>query len=234
MKKFLSYEKIIILLNVLLSIAIFILNYFYQYLGFNYTLKCITSSLFAIQGLMNLIYMVKNRKNDLKFSLLMTLGLIFAFLGDVIINKIFVIGALVFALGHVCFVLAYFMKEKLCKLDIFISAGIALFAVVFLSVFPYLVFNPEITRIVCLIYALIISFMLGKAVSSFIKKKDLLYGIIALASFLFFLSDFMLLLAWFSSLDYPWTSNLCMGVYYPALTLLALAILINGYKKEVK
>jgi hypothetical protein len=69
--------------------------------------------------------------------------------------------------------------------------------------------------------------MLGKAISNFIRLKTYTTGTIAVASFLFFFSDFMLLLAWFSTLEGKWMDNLCMGTYYPGLCLLAFSIFMK-------
>ena len=75
-----------------------------------------------------------------------------------------------------------------------------------------------------MIYALIISLMLGKAAGNFIHEKSISAGIIAFASLLFFFSDLMLVFDWFIGL-WSWTDNACMGTYYPALCLLAFSML---------
>ena len=48
----------------------------------------------------------------------MAFGLIFAFLGDVAINPNFILGVILFALGHIFFVGSYMVYKKLDKLDI--------------------------------------------------------------------------------------------------------------------
>lgn len=206
--------------NILITVAVFIGNYFYQSLGFNYTLKIICSSGFALMGIINMVYAAKNIKNK-NVLWFMTLGLIFAFLGDVAINPNFILGVIFFALGHVFFVASYLAYRKLEKIDVLLSAGLGTFAVGFILLFPYIVFSVAVLKYVVLAYAVIISIMVGKSVGNALKEKSVFTGMISIGSILFFISDMMLLLAWFSTIEGRWTSNVCMAAYYPGLCLLA-------------
>ena len=94
-------------INGLVIATIFVLNYFYQSDGFDFTLKCICSGLFASLGLINLGYALKTKQGNTKFYVGMSAGLVLAFLGDYLIGKDFIVGAATFALGHICFVVAY-------------------------------------------------------------------------------------------------------------------------------
>ena len=102
---------------------------------------------------------------------------------------------------------------------------------VFLLFSPLLTFDLPIFRIVCIIYALIISLMLGKAVGNFLLERSLNSMLIALASALFLFSDLMLVFDWFIGL-WSWTDNACMGTYYPALSILAFSMIIQIIKKS--
>ncbi|MEE1356162.1 MAG: hypothetical protein UHG68_01210, partial [Clostridia bacterium] len=53
-------NKIMLAANILIIAAIFVLNYFYQKNGFDFTLKCICSGGFALLGLINLAYALRN------------------------------------------------------------------------------------------------------------------------------------------------------------------------------
>ena len=97
---------------------------------------------------------------------------------------------------------------------------------IFLLFCPLLTFEVPIFRIVCIIYALIISTMLGKAIGNFVREKNAVNGTIAVASVLFFFSDLMLVFDWFIGL-WSWTDHACMGTYYPALCLLAFSMCIR-------
>ena len=223
-------NKLMFAVNALMISAIFILNYFYQSNGFDFTLKCICSASFALLGLINLAHALITGQRDRKFYMGMTLGLILAFLGDVLIGYDFIVGAATFALGHVCFVFAYCFMQRMQKLDCAISAVLFAGCLIFLLFCPLLSFEAAVFRIVCIAYALIISTMLGKALGNFVRERSLVNGTIAAASVLFFFSDLMLVFDWFIGL-WSWTDHACMGTYYPALCLLALAMLLKTNEK---
>ena len=212
--------KQLMTVNIVIAIAVFIGNYFYQSLGFSYPIKIMCSSGFAMMGIINMIYANKRIENK-KVLTFMTLGLIFAFLGDVAINPNFILGVIFFALGHAFFVVAYLAYRKMEKLDVMISIALGGFSVGFILLFPYIMFSVEALKYVVLTYAVIISIMVGKAVGNALRDKSWFTSMIVVGSILFFISDMMLLLAWFSTIEGRWTSNLCMAVYYPGLCLLA-------------
>ena len=223
-------NKIMLAVNAVIISAIFVMNYFYQSNGFDFTLKCICSGSFALLGVLNLGYAIATKQSGKRFYGWMALGLILAFLGDVLINYDFIIGAATFALGHVCFVVAYCFLQKMQKLDCVISGALFLGCLIFLLFCPLLNFEVAIFRVVCIVYALIISTMLGKALGNFIREKNLVNGTIAVASVLFFFSDLMLVFDWFIGL-WSWADNACMGTYYPALCFLALAMFLKTNEK---
>ena len=223
MKKFLN---VLTAINLLVIASICMLNYFYQSNGFDFTLKCVCSGLFALLGLINLGYALARKLPLTRFYVAMFLGLVLAFLGDYLIGVDFIIGAATFALGHVCFVVAYCLLQGLKPLDYAVSGGLFLGCLLFLTLCPWLTFDPSFFRIVCIVYSLIISCMLGKAVGNFIRHRNPVTGTIAVASALFFFSDLMLVFDWFIG-RWDWTSNACMGTYYPALCLLALSMCLH-------
>lgn len=225
--------KLMSAVNIIMISAILILNYVYQRNGFDFTLKCICSGSFALLGILNLLYAFTDKQTSKSPCIGMSLGLILAFLGDVLIGYDFIIGAAAFALGHICFVVAYCFMRKLGKLDLILSGVVFLGALAFLLFCPLLTFDVPVFQLVCIVYALIISFMLGKALGNFIKERSMVTAVIAAASALFFFSDLMLVFDWFIGL-WSWTAHACMGTYYPALCLLALAMFLrtNTLKKD--
>lgn len=224
-------QKLMLAVNLAVIATIFVLNYFYQSNGFDFTLKCICSGSFALLGLINLGYAWKTKQPNIKLYIGMAAGLVLAFLGDYLIGKDFIVGAATFALGHICFVVAYCFMQKMKKLDYAISGTLFLGCLIFLLFCPLLTFEVAIFRIVCIVYALIISTMLGKAIGNFVKEKTLVNGTIATASVLFFFSDLMLVFDWFIGL-WSWTDHACMGTYYPALCFLALSMCIKVIKNN--
>ena len=220
-------NRIILAVNAVIIAAIFVLNYFYQSNGFDFTLKCICSGGFALLGIINLCYAIVTKQKNARFYTGMALGLLLAMLGDVLIGYDFIIGAATFALGHICFIVAYCFFKKLCRLDLVLSAVLFSGALIFLLFCPLLTFEVPVFKVVCIVYALIISLMLGKALGNLVREKNVLTAVIALASALFFFSDLMLVFDWFIGY-WDWTSEACMGTYYPALCLLAFAICIKA------
>jgi uncharacterized membrane protein YhhN len=226
-------QKFMLGINGLVIASILILNYFYQSNGFDFTLKCVCSGLFAALGLVNLGYALKTKQSNRRFYAAMSVGLILAFLGDYLIGYDFIVGAGTFALGHVCFVVAYCFMQKMHWLDYAVSGALFLGCLIFLLCCPLLTFDVAIFRVVCIVYALIISTMLGKAVGNLIRRKSAVTATIAVASALFFFSDLMLVLDWFIG-RWSWTDNACMGTYYPALCLLALSMCLSYLKPQVE
>jgi len=224
-------KKIMLFVNGLVISAICVLNYFYQLNGFDFTLKCTCSGLFALLGFLNLGYALKEKRSDGKFHAAMTAGLLAAFLGDVLIGYDFIVGAAVFALGHICFVIAYCIRERFNARDIAPSAILFLGALIFLLFCPLLTFDVPVFKAVCIVYALIISVMLGKAIGNFVNDRNIVNGVIAAASALFFFSDLMLVFDWFIG-RWSWTDHACMGTYYPALCLLAFSMYLRFVKEE--
>jgi uncharacterized membrane protein YhhN len=221
-------QKILLTVNIAMVSAILILNYFYQSNGFDFTLKCICSGAFALLGIVNLVHALVTHITGTRFYFSMSAGLILAFLGDYLIGFDFIIGAAAFALGHICFVVAYCFLQKMQKWDYLISGGLFLGCLIFLLFCPWLTFDVPLFRVVCIVYALIISTMLGKAVGNFIRSKRAVEGIVAAASALFFFSDLMLVLDWFIG-RWSWTDHACMGTYYPALCLLAFSMCLQQF-----
>ncbi len=217
--------------NIIIISALFVLNYFYQSNGFDFALKCVCSTLFALLGVINLIYSLANKADNKNFYISMAVGVIFAFLGDVLIEYNFIVGAAMFAIGHVCFVSAYCFIQKIQKLDYIVSGALFLVGILFFTFCPSFAFGSETIRMVAIIYTLILSTMLGKAVGNLIREKNTVNKTIALASALFLFSDMMLSLDCFAEL-FSWAYNACMGTYYPALCLLVLSMCLKSIKNS--
>lgn len=79
-------------------------------------------------------------------------------------------------------------------------------------------------EIVCIAYALIISLMVGKAISNYVQTKTKLSLVILVGSCLFYFSDFMLVFNVFADISEIF-GVLCLSTYYPAEILLAYSIL---------
>ncbi len=181
-----------------------------------YILKTLSSVLFVLCGMFNLIYcfktgMVKNKK----FMIFMFLGLVFAMLGDVLLIFFFV---------------AFCMLSKMHWLDFVIGGGIFIVALLIIFLYPKFEFGSML--VVVIVYALIISLMLGKAGGNLrLKENKHLNLIIFFGALMFFLSDLMLLFNVFASAPYIF-DILCLVLYYPAEFVLAFSIYFAGAHSE--
>lgn len=159
-------------------------------------------------------------------------GLVFAMLGDVILEVHFITGAVLFAIGHVMFFISYGMLEKFSYKDLIYGGVIFVPSLLFMVLAPFFEYGGVGMEIICVIYALIISLMVGKAIANVAKNRSLLNIIIMIGSIMFFLSDLMLLLNVFGGL--PVVGIICLALYYPAEFLLAFAIFIYAEKMLMK
>ena len=116
-------QKPLLAVNLTLMAVIFALNFVYQSNGFDFTLKCICSGGFALMGVLNLVYALAAGRQGTAIYVSMAAGLILAMLGDVLIGYDFIVGAGTFALGHVCFVVAYCFMQRLRGADLIIGGG---------------------------------------------------------------------------------------------------------------
>jgi len=224
-------KKIFLGINIFIIIGVFICNFFYQMTGFGLLLKSVCSVGFAILGIINLAYAFMTKQKNIKFFIFMSSGLMLAMAGDIAIAFNFIIGAAIFALGHVCYFVAYLMYRKFDKLDAILTGAIAIFSVLFLAFFPLLDFGGLLMKIVCIIYAIMISAMVGKSIGNAIAYKNVVSIIIAVGSILFYVSDFMLVFDRFSNAG-MWSSYLCMAAYYPANCALAFSMLMYIFTEK--
>ena len=187
-------------------------------------------------GLVNIGFALYNKEKELKGMIALVIGLFFAMLGDILLGKgtMFAVGAGLFALGHVGYYVSYCLLNKKNKLDFIISGAIFIATVLFLTFFPLLSFPDLLMRVVCYVYAAIISLMVGKAISNYINIKNIVNLVLMIGGIMFFISDFMLVLDWFTEIG-SWTGRVCMGLYYPAQCVLAFSpcvIILNKYYKK--
>lgn len=220
-------RKKIIYLNAFLILLAFVFNYVYLNYGYLTAnaryLKALCVVWFGLTSMTNLFFVKKNGCTD-KFCSIMAIGSVTAMLGDIIIGFSFIVGALLFATGHILFSVAYASTTPFNKRDIIIISSVSLISIIFLLTCPIVVFPSEIMKYIALVYALIISIMVGKAISNYIAVNSSLNLLIAVGSILFFLSDMMLVFEIFVGLT--WAGKLCMALYVPAECSLAFSIFL--------
>ena len=188
-------------------------------------IKSLASMCFVALGVVNLVYAIKNKIITKKFNILMMIGLFFAMLGDIVldIKGLFIYGALLFAVGHIFYFLSYCQLVPFKWKDLIFGACIFVPSTLFIVFAPFFDFGGIVMELVCVLYAVIISCMVGKAISNYIENKSLLHLLLLVGSCLFFFSDLMLLLNVFGAMPRV-IEILCLATYYPAECVLACAI----------
>ena len=210
------------ILNIILIVAVLIGDVCYTILG-GLWIKGLTSLGFVLIGIVNLIYIFKLDGANRKFCIIMLIGLIFAMLGDIVLNLFFIGGAILFAIGHVFYFIAYCVLQSFKLKDLIFGAVIFVPSALIILLVPIFDFGGILMQIVCIVYALIISFMVGKSISNIIVKKSLINILLVIGSVLFFVSDFMLLLNVFGNVG-EFADILCLATYYPAQCFLAYSL----------
>lgn len=219
-------KKIVYCLNFLLFAAMIALDVL-LILSPSLVLKSTASACFAAAGIVNVAYAFKTGAKK-KFPVLMLLGFLFALAGDIVIYNTadvwFISGAALFAVAHVFYVAAYFVLYGFHPVDLLAAACVFVPSVLFITLAPIFDFGGILMEIVCVVYALILSVMVGKALSN-LRKGTALSVLIAAGSILFFVSDLMLLINMFTSL-HALPRILCLVTYYPAQFMLAFALVV--------
>lgn len=222
-------KKLFLILNVIFATGVFAGNYFYLTEG-GLLIKSFCSGGFALLGIINLVYTVLTKKRNIKFAVAMSVGLILAMLGDIFLGFDFIVGASLFAGGHICyFVGQSFLKKPRIK-DLATAGIIFLCAGSFILFCPLLTFDTPVMKWVCLAYAMIISLMVGKSISNVSTEQSVLTAVLAVGCVLFFFSDLMLVFDWFMN-GGRITGILCMSTYYPAEVMLAWSVFLSANKK---
>lgn len=227
MKKYFNIANIALILAILVGDVFYIIPATSQF-----WIKCITSAGFFLLGALNLFYIFKAKAPEKKFGIIMLVGLFFAMLGDIILEIHFIAGALLFAVGHVFYFIAYCQLSPFHWHDLIASACIFVPATLLLTLAPFFDFGGVVMQLICILYALIISCMVGKAIVNFIKRKSLLTLIIMIGSILFFISDFVLVLNVFSNVSGSFWF-MCLATYYPAECFLAYSLLLTDKQEAL-
>ena len=180
-------------------------------------LKGVTSGWFVVLGAINLF---GNRGGSRKCAWLMVLGLFCGMCADVLLGITFYAGVAVFALGHILYLAAFLALERFRIRDLAFMiplAAVSMFAVVGT---PWIRVEDPVMKGLLLGYALIISAMLGKALSNLKEKPSAFRWLLAVGSVLFWFSDLMLAVDLFGQPSrLVWI--LCSYTYWPAQNLLA-------------
>ena len=213
-------RKKFIIANIITFDIILIFDIWYMF-GGGLLAKSIASIMFVGTGAINYIYCFKN-KIDLKFPKWMLVALTCAMLADIILVLNFYFGVAVFALGHIFYFTSYCMLRRINSKDLLCGVSIFILSFLIIQFVPFIDFGSSLMKNVCCVYALLISFMIGKSISNLLQDNNTNNIIIAVGSTLFFISDFMLMLDKFGNI--PGTNYLCLSTYYMGQFILAFSL----------
>lgn len=220
-------NKNLIKINIALLIIMLVFDVWYMFGGGLFA-KTIASMMFVMVGVINFYHCSKNikNKNNLKFPKWMLVALVFAMIADILIVINFYSGVVLFATAHVFYFISYCKLQNTNFKDLICGVTMSIISLFIIFNIPFIDFGSSLMQIVCSTYAIIISFMVGKAISNLLSEKNNTNKIIVIGSILFFISDFMLMLDVFGNIQVA--SYLCLGTYYPAQFLLGFSVLIYG------
>ena len=146
------------IVNLILILCVIVGDIFYIINNDSLLIKSIKIALFFLIVLINLIFVLKNKTHKKSFAILMVVGLTFAMLGDIILELQFIVGAGLFAIGHIFYFLAYCFLSHLKLKDLLYGAIIFIPVTLFILLAPFFDFGSIFMEIVCIIYAIIISY----------------------------------------------------------------------------
>lgn len=227
-----KYKKLTLFTNLAFLILILVCDaIFMSGICSKYFIKTLTSALFVLCGAFNLaLAFVLYKKSALK-SIILFVGIVFAFIGDVLLIDHFVLGAIFFAIGHLFFLVYFFTRQPINYIDGLLFVVLCVFAM--LLIVLYKGFKFDGMQVVVIVYAIIISTMLAKAISNMIVKPSPANLVILAGAFLFYFSDLMLLFDVFTNIS-PVFDYLCLCTYYPAEFLLAISLLLANVDPKFK
>lgn len=186
-------------------------------------LKGVTSSWFVLLGAVNLWAARQLPWKNRRVLILIEAGLFCGMCADVLLGIVFFAGVGVFALGHVFYLVAFYFLERFRLRDLVMSLPAAAVSIFLVVGPPWIHVEDPVMRAILIVYALIISAMLGKAVSNLVSQSDTFRWLLAIGSIMFWFSDLILLMDMFgTSSRLTWI--LCSYSYWPAQNILAHAL----------
>ena len=212
--------------NIVLLVCAFVCLVCYDLFG-GLWLKGVTSSWFVVLGGVNLWAVRKVQWKQLRFFVLMEAGLICGMCADVLLGVEFFAGIGVFALGHILYLVAFYSLEKSNLRDLRIILPLSLLSIFVVVGTPWITVEDPVLRKLLLGYAVIISAMLGKAISNLVWNPSPYRWLLAIGSVMFWFSDLVLAIDMFGQPSrLIWI--LCSYSYWPAQNILAHSLFHAG------
>lgn len=214
-------KKTMKILN-LIMIGVSLANTVNYYLKGGLLFKGIASLSFALLGFVNLIYALCSGSKSKAFSLRMAAALVLSMIADVVINLNFIPGALLFAIAHLIYFAAYCALDTFQKKDL-LPIGLIIVLCLGICNSPLFFIGDPTMKILVTVYCVVISCVLGKVLSNFLRQKSSPNLLLLVGSLLFWFSDLMLAMEFFAG-GGRLANTLCLFTYFPGQTLLAYGI----------
>lgn len=221
----------ICLLLALSCLGILIYSTFTSDYKFRLISKIFTSLCFLLIALLSYL----SNANNLKYFLFIFIGLVFSFLGDILLgikaknskskNTLIILGGFNFAITHILYSLCFITLSGLHIRDFIFAIFLSFILLSTLKCNKKIDFNNSLLPIS--IYCLIISFMVCKAISLVtITSLNLhLLMLLILGAILFIISDYILAFVILYKDCPKYVSRLNLIFYYIGQILIALSIL---------
>ena len=164
-------------------------------------------------------------QKNMSYSFLILMGLLLSFGGDIALmfqqkRRYFALGLVLFLLAHIVYTIVFSLFDRFSTYDII--SGIILLAVAF-AIYTLIKSNLGTLRISVMVYIIVISVMVNRAISTFDSSiLDFLQAVmIALGALLFYISDIIL------AADRYWKrwkyNRISLAFYYIGQFLIALS-----------
>ena len=225
MKKINIIKKVGIGINIFLALTTIVMVMLHIYVVKGNLLHDIASYITCGMAILNfgLTFVFFNKK-ERWFSGIISTGVVFATLGDLLIGKSIILGGSLFAAGHVFYMISFFIikfnakefwKDLICVL---FSIGIGL-TIIFVPKLGHVDLLPFL-----IVYVCVLSAMLGKAISNVIfnKNNKALNIFMFVGALFFFVSDMMLFTYWFKSSNI-FFDRACLITYFIAQVVFSTA-----------
>lgn len=194
-------------------------------------LKGVTSGWFVLLGAVNLLGIRRQNARIRRFAWLMAAGLFCGMCADVLLGVAFFAGVGVFALGHILYLVSFCTLERFSGRDLWFIGPVAALSAYLVAGSPWITVGDPVMQKLLLGYAVVISAMLGKAVSNLVRRPGLFRWLLAVGSMMFWFSDLVLAVDMFGqSSRLTWI--LCSYSYWPAQNILAHSLFHAGQTRE--
>lgn len=168
-------------------------------------------------------------KYNKKYFILILLGLIFSFAGDIflelrnIISISFILGVGSFALCHIIYSAGFCYLKKVTLRDIYVCFAIAIPMIMLQSLGS---FSYNGMRYIVMGYTVVISFMVSKAISlhCYYQGNEKVVIMTITGSIMFLVSDVLLLFCFFGTSTYKVIPFISTIFYYSGQGVLALSL----------